>query len=453
MTTTFESIAPAETSGSTDQVAAAEVTAVMVPLRVPPDGPPPASARPQHSPDPAPVVPRRIGGARTSDVYSLLAALAAALCTAGLWWVDLAPFNGVLGFVVVSWVLFVAFYGVLVSFDEKRTTVIDRIVQVVVTSLAFVVFGSLALVIFYTVEQGWRALVHVNFYTQDLRTTAPNDPLSKGGVFHALVGTLIELGITLAFAVPLGVLGAVFLAEVPGRFNRFVRTIVEAMTALPDILAGLFVYATLILILGTGFCGFAASVALAITILPIIMRTGDIVLRLVAGNLKEASYALGTSQWRTVWHVTLPTARAGLATAVILGAARAIGETSPVLLTAGFNTNLNTNAFSGPMVSLPLEVYQDVATPQHTSIERGFGTATLLLVLVVVLFTIARILGGRGPGELSRRQQHRRVQASQRDVARMDKRRIQPEESPRTNPPGRLVNPVHAGAADPSGAV
>jgi len=233
---------------------------------------------------------------------------------------------------------------------------------------------------------------------------------------------LIELAITLAFAVPLGVLGAVFLAEVPGKFNRFVRTIVEAMTALPDILAGLFVYATLILIFGMGFCGFAASVALAITILPIIMRTGDIVLRLVAGNLKEASYALGTSQWRTVWHVTLPTARAGLATAVILGAARAIGETSPVLLTAGFNTNFNTNAFSGPMVSLPLEVYQDVGTPQHTSIERGFGTATLLLVLVVVLFTIARILGGRGPGALTPRQQRRRERASARDAARIDAR-------------------------------
>jgi phosphate transport system permease protein len=439
MTTTLEPPATAETTGPMAPVDAAEVTAVLPPLRMPPSGPPPVDARPLRSPEPAPAVPRRIGGARTSDVYSFVAALAAALCTAGLWWVDLAPFNGVFGFVVVSWFLFVAFYGVLVSFDEKRTTVVDRMVQVVVTSLAFVVFASLALVIFYTVEQGWRALIHTNFYTQDLRTTAPNDPLSKGGVLHALVGTLIELGITLAFAVPLGILGAVFLAEVPGRFNRFVRTIVEAMTALPDILAGLFVYATLILILGMGFCGFAASVALAITILPIIMRTGDIVLRLVAGNLKEASYALGTSQWRTVWHVTLPTARAGLATAVILGAARAIGETSPVLLTAGLSTNLNTNALSGPMMSLPLEVYTDVATPQKVSIERGFGTAVLLLVLVIVLFTIARILGGRGPGELSRRQQERRVRASQRDVARMASR-------------DTLLEPTPASAVDPPGA-
>ncbi len=458
MTTTIQLAASVETTAPFTGISDAEVTGV-IPRIEPPPIDRPLRVYPTGTAA-APVVPRRIGGARFSDVFSLIAAAAAALCTSGLWWMDLSPFSGVLGFVVVTWFLFLIFYGALVSFDEKRSTVVDRIVQVVVSSLALVVFSALALMIGYTVEQGWRALVHVNFYTRDLRTTAPNDPLSKGGVLHALMGTLIELTLTLGFAVPLGILGAVFLAEVPGRFNRFVRTVVEAMTALPDILAGLFVYATLILILGTGFCGFAASVALAITILPIIMRTGDIVLRLVAGNLKEASYALGTSQWRTVWHVTLPTARAGLTTAVILGAARAIGETSPVLLTAGFNTNFNSNAFSGPMVSLPLEVYQDVATPQKVSIERGFGTATLLLVLVVVLFSIARIIGGRGPGELTKRQRQRRVAASQRDVARMtegERRRAAAQhaaQQPFPQSPGldQPYRPPHQGFQPPSDA-
>lgn len=370
------------------------------------------------SPPPPTQMPRRIGGPRVSDVLAVNAAIVAALCAVGLWWTHLSPFTGGFAFVVVSWVLFVVIYGVLVSFDETRTAVVDRIAQVIVSSLAFVLFAALAWIVAYTVSRGWKALWHANFYTQDLRTTTPDDPLTKGGVIHAIVGSLIELGITLVFAVPLGILGAVFLAEVPGRYNRFVRTIVEAMTALPDILAGLFVYATLILILGMGYCGFAASVALAITILPIVMRTGDVVLRLVPGNLKEASLALGTSQWRTMWHVTLPTARAGLTTAVILGAARAIGETSPVLLTAGFSTNLNKDPFHGPMASLPLEVYQDVGTPQASSIARGFGTATVLLVIVVVLFTIARILGGRGPGALTARQQRRRIRQSQRDLAR-----------------------------------
>ncbi len=217
---------------------------------------------------------------------------------------------------------------------------------------------------------------------------------------------------------PLGLLGAVFLHEVPGPFSRFVRMVVDAMTALPDIVAGLFIFATLILILGLQFSGFAAACALAVTVLPIIIRAGDVVLRLVPGGLTEASYALGAGQWRTVWHVLLPTARSGLVTAVILGAARAIGETSPVLLTAGFATHLNFDPLHGPMMSLPLVAYEAVQSPEPAMIARGFGAAAALLVLVLVLFAIARIIGGRGAGQLSRAQERRRAGASGRDKAR-----------------------------------
>jgi phosphate transport system permease protein len=153
--------------------------------------------------------------------------------------------------------------------------------------------------------------------------------------------------------------------------------------------------------------------------LPIIIRAADVVIRLVPGSLKEASYALGGGQWRTVRHVTLPTARSGLTTAVILGTARGIGETSPVLLTAGFTAALNTNPFSGPMVSLPLFTFESVQSPEHTMIERGFGAAAALLLLVLILFTAARTIGGRGPGHVSARQERRRAAASQRDLRRM----------------------------------
>src|SRR5262249_44714783 len=159
-----------------------------------------------------------------------------------------------------------------------------RIASAVVISLGLVLLGVLIFVVFYTISRGWAAMVHSNFYTQDLRDAGPLDPLTVGGIKHAAVGTLIEIAFTLAIAVPLGLLGAVFLPEVPGRFSRFVRTVVEAMTALPDILAGLFIYATLILIFGLDTSGFAASCALAITILPIIIRAGDVVLRLVPGG-------------------------------------------------------------------------------------------------------------------------------------------------------------------------
>lgn len=361
---------------------------------------------------------RRLGGVRSTDMLALFGAMAAALTMTALLWTELSPFTGVVGYVVTSWFLFVVTYAVLVSFDEDRPTMWDRLVSAVVHSLAFVLLAVLLMVVVYTIYRGWAAMVHLNFYTQDLRDAGPLDPLTVGGIKHAIVGTLLEISITLAIAVPLGLIGAVFLHEIPGPFSRFVRTIVDAMTALPDIVAGLFIYATLILIFGFGFSGFAASCALAVTILPIIIRAGDVVLRLVPGNLTEASYALGSGQWRTVWHVVLPTARSGLATAVILGAARAIGETSPVLLTAGFAADLNTNPFSGPMVSLPLEAYQAVQSPEPAMIARGFGSAATLLVLVLLLFAVARILGGRGAGQLTAGQLRRRAAASRRDRAR-----------------------------------
>ena len=361
---------------------------------------------------------RRIGGIRQTDVFSVIGALAAALAVTSLLWTQLAPFTGVLGYVVTSWVLFLLTYALLVSFDEDRPTMWNRLAAAVVISLSALLLSSLVFVIVYTIVRGWGALIHLNFFTQDLRDAGPLDPLTVGGIKHAIVGTLIEIAITLAIAMPLGLLGAVFLHEVPGRFSRFVRTVVEAMTALPDILAGLFIYATLILIFGLDTSGLAASCALAVTILPIIIRAGDVVLRLVPGNLKEASYALGAPQWRTVWHILLPTARSGLATAVILGAARAIGETSPVLLTAGFTADMNTNPVRGPMVSLPLEAFQDVQSSQHTMVERGFGSAATLLLLVLILFAIARLIGGRGAGQLSAGQRRRRAAASQRDLDR-----------------------------------
>ncbi len=167
----------------------------------------------------------------------------------------------------------------------------------------------------------------------------------------------------------------------------------------------------------TAGSGFAAACALGITALPIICRASDVVLRLMPGGLTEASYALGANQWRTVRLVTLPTVRSGLATAVILGAARAIGETAPVLLTSVASEYLTTNPF-GKLNSLPLMAYTSVQEPENVEISRGFGAAALLLVLVLVLFTLARWVGGRGPGQLSGGQQRRRAAASRRDVAR-----------------------------------
>jgi phosphate transport system permease protein len=194
------------------------------------------------------------------------------------------------------------------------------------------------------------------------------------------------------------------------------------MTALPSIVAGLFILASVVLSLGVARSGLAAGLAISVMMLPIVIRASDVVLRLVPGSLKEASYAMGAPKWRTVWHVILPTARSGLTTAVLLGTARGIGETSPVLLTAGFGSNLNLNFLSGPMVSLPLATFIFSGSPEKTMIARGFGAAATLLALVLVLFALARVFGGRAAGELSPRAQRRRAQESLRDLERFNSR-------------------------------
>ena len=308
---------------------------------------------PPVSPDLPPQRRRSTSNFRRTDIWSIVGAALGAVALSGLLF-QFLPWNGALGYVVVTYVCFLGLYALVVSFDESGPAVRDRAVAVLVHSLAFLLLLALVFVVAFTLIRGWQALLHSNFFVQDMQDAGPLDGLDVGGIFHAIVGTLWMISIALVITIPLGLTCAVFLNEIPGKFTRFVRTIVEAMTALPSIIAGLFIYATFILILGMPKSGLAAALAISVMMLPIIIRAADVVLRLVPSSLKEASYAMGAGQWRTVWHVTLPTSRSGLATAVILGTARGIGETSPVLLTSGASTYFNANPFSEPMNSLPL---------------------------------------------------------------------------------------------------
>ncbi|TDT95721.1 phosphate ABC transporter permease subunit PstA/phosphate ABC transporter phosphate-binding protein,TIGR00975 [Streptomyces sp. 846.5] len=367
-------------------------------------------------------VRRRPGTARASDRYALVGALAGGIGLTVLLFQYLLPLNGPLGFVVCSWVCFLGLYALLVAQDENGLAVRDRLAAAVVHSLAALVVIALTFTVGYTLYQGVDALPHANFYTQDMSSADSLTPLVVGGVKHALVGSLEQIGIALAITVPLGVSCAVFLTEVPGRFARFVRTVVEAMTALPSVVAGLFIYVVVVNVVHWEQCGLAAGCALSVMMLPIIIRAGDVVLRLVPGSLKEASYALGAGRLRTVWRVVLPTARSGLTTAVILGTARGIGETSPVLLTSGYNKAFNADPLHGPQVSLPLLVFTLVRLPSKWQISRGFGAAAVLMLLVLALFLAARVLGGKAPGELSRRQLRRRATASARTATHYARR-------------------------------
>jgi len=283
----------------------------------------------------------------------------------------------------------------------------EKLATAVFTGAGLLVLAVLADQIGYVAYRGAGAVGHGNFLTSDMQSTGPLDPLSSGGVLHAIIGSAEQLGLATLFAVPLGIAAAVFMSEVGGRLARPVRTVVEAMTALPSIVAGLFILGSVILTLGYDRTGLAASLALTVMMMPIVTRAAEVVIRVVPNTLREASYALGASQWRTVWNVVLPTARSGLVTAVLLGMARGVGETSPVLLTAGFSPRKNVDPFSGQQVSLPLYVWNYVRYPQSDMNARAFGAALTLMAMVLVLFVAARIVGGRRPGELSRRRRRR----------------------------------------------
>lgn len=382
------------------------------PLSAPPVGPRPVEVR------------RTTHGVQQRDVLPLVGALAASLSLTSVFYFYLEPWSGVLGFIVVAYLVFIALYALLVSVDGNATLVKDRIASVVAHSLAMAMLVALIVVVAFALWQGRSVLRHANFYSQDMSLAGPLDGLDVGGVLHAALGTVIMISIGLVLTIPLAVVCAVFLSETRGAFTRFVRTIVEAMTAMPSVVAGLFVYAAIITLqsaAGIGQkSGFAASIALSLMMLPIMIRAADVVLRLVPGNLKEAASALGAPRWRVVWHVVLPTSRSGIMTAIILGTARGIGETSPVLLTAGYTTGFNVNPFSGPMVSLPLLTFSLTKSPEPGFIARGFGAATVLMVIVLLLFVLARVVGGRSPGELTRRQRRASERRSARDLERFD---------------------------------
>lgn len=347
----------------------------------------------------------------TAESTAIVAgSVAAAL---GLTWIlyeRVLPFSGVLGFWVCFYAIFLLIYAGVAMLQWNRMEAVDR-----VTSVAFGTGGALAIavvavVVGYSLAKGWTAVHHVGFLTQTMKYASPTSPLSQGGILAAIVGSLEQLGIAAVLSVPLGLTGAMFLSsDAGGWLARPVRVIVEAMTGLPDIVAGLFVFSLFILGLHVLNSGILAALAISITMLPIIARSAEVVIRLVPGTLREASYALGGSQWRTAWNVILPTARSGLVTAVVLAMARGVGETAPVLVTAGYSNALNVNPFSGPQTDLPLFIWRfsEVSGEVAADFARGFGAAFVLVVMVLILFTIARVVGGGQPGELSRRQQRR----------------------------------------------
>jgi phosphate transport system permease protein len=323
-------------------------------------------------------------------------ALAAAV---GVWTpFHLAGWDAPFGFVLCWYVAFLTIYGITVQQRHGALVRRDRLATAMIGAGTIVALLPLFLVLWFVIRHGLPVVLSrfpsFPFLRQDLRNFSPRDPVSKAGMSQAIIGSLEQVGLATAMTVPVGVLTATYLNEVGGRFAAGVRTVADAMTGLPSIIAGLFIYAAWVQPQHeNGFSGLAAAIALGVVMLPTVVRTAEEVLRLVSGHLREAALALGAPEWRVVLRVVIPTARTGLVTAALLGVARAVGETAPVLLTAFGSPRMNLNPFRGTQDDLPMRIYLLVRSPSDSNNAAAWGGALLLLLVILTLFTLARILG------------------------------------------------------------
>lgn len=248
-------------------------------------------------------------------------------------------------------------------------------------------------VVMLVVEKGSKRF-DANFLLHSMRGIGPRD--TDGGAYHAIIGTLEQVGLASLMAIPLGLLAAVFVVEHGrGPLVGMVRFVTDVMTGVPSIVAGLFVFSFWVLALGQGFSGFAAAMALAILMLPTVVRTTEVVLGLVPDSLREAALALGVPRWKTVLRVVLPTAMSGITTGVVLAIARVTGETAPLLLTALNFDSINTNPFQGQQAGLPSYVFAQAGQPQQSAIDRAWAGALTLLIIVLLLNLVARLVARR----------------------------------------------------------
>ncbi|QDO87624.1 phosphate ABC transporter permease PstA [Ornithinimicrobium ciconiae] len=221
-----------------------------------------------------------------------------------------------------------------------------------------------------------------------------------GGAYHAIIGTLVITGLATLISVPIGIFTAIYLVEYggKGRLARWTRFLVDVMTGIPSIVAGLFAFALFGVLFGVGTKnGLAGAIALSVLMIPTVVRNSEEMLRIVPNELREASLALGVPKWATIAKVVLPTAASGLASGITLAIARVIGETAPLLVAVGFTRAMNVNPTEGPMMNLALYAYYMFTRPlnpgyRDPSIERAWASAVLLVVIVVLLNLTARAI-------------------------------------------------------------
>ena len=271
--------------------------------------------------------------------------------------------------------------------------------MIIVCAIGATVFGVVIIAsVFWSIIVKGIPVLSGAFLSQNMIYISPSTPLGYGGVGHAVIGTVLIVLISALIAVPLGIATAVYITEVRGRAVPYVRFFVQAMSGVPSVVAGLFILTVFILTGILKASAFAGALAYAILMLPTVARTAEEVLKLVPEDLRTGALALGSTRARVVMKVVLPAAKTGIITAAILGLARVVGETAPLLLTAGFTDRTVVNPFTEPITALPSFIFANVSSPYPDAVARAWGAALVLMVLVTILFVTTRILTSRRRG-------------------------------------------------------
>ena len=309
--------------------------------------------------------------------------------------IEFTGLRGKLGFAVA----YFFFASLLIFVQQLRLRDLAAAKDSLLSSFAFLAMTitliPIVSIVMTVALKGYKG-IHFGLFANDMTQASVNDPVQSGGLLHALVGTIIMVGGALIVSFPIGLLTALYLTEIRGKLARPIKFLVQAMSGVPSIVAGLFILSILVIPVTQELTGLMGSLALSILMIPTIARTAEEMLLLIPNELREAGVALGATQWRTVSGVVVPAAKSGLVTAVILGIARIIGETAPILLVSGGADALNFNPTSGPMGSLPFYIWKAFLTGgTEEAYARAWGGMLILLILIVVLFGLARYFSGR----------------------------------------------------------
>jgi len=304
------------------------------------------------------------------------------------------PMKGKLAYAFIFFIAWLAIDSALVIGKAGMKGVRDGLAAKITLLGGAIVIMAVTSILWSVVSRGLKGL-NLAFVTQNMREASLFDPIGKGGILHAIVGTLMLILIAIIISVPMGILTALYLTEIKGKAAGLIQFLVQAMSGVPSVVAGLFIYAAIILNTPLRASSFLGGLALTILMVPTVTRTAQEVLNLVPRDLREAGLAMGATQWKTVALVVIPAARSGLITATILGVARIAGETAPLLFTVGTFDSYNFNPVKGENTAIPIVVWRALNGGSPESIQRAWSAILVLLIVVLVLFVAARALGSR----------------------------------------------------------